>query len=675
MDIENLLRFSRVGSFAVGADSIVVAVERLDENGARFVSDLWSVPLVGPAIRLTHGDSRDRAPRWAGDTLLFLSDRKVGKDDEAKTQVWALPSRGEPHVLTDEPLGVSDFRVAQGVLVVMTEVLDGVPRDALAAREKDRKKHGPSILHYRAMPVRYWDHWIGPTRSTLLAFDLATDPQARSPRDLTPEAGDALRETDWDLAADGKTVAATWTTMNAEDRIPDKAIALIDTATGLSRMVGAGLRVVNASPRVAADGRVVAMRYRRGNDGYGARTLWLYGEPHQNDAHAGRALTGHDWDRWPTPCGWRQVGDSERIVVTYEERGRVRLAEVELDGRVHPLGPDTFDGDPFSWEQVEVRGDVVVGVVSRLLHPPELARLDLVSGAWVPLVSLSGAGPTSVTFTELDVPVPGHDGRAVHTIVVEPQKPNGKTIFWIHGGPVAAWGHRWHWRWCARLMADQGFRVVLPNPAGSTGYGLAWVDDIWGNTWGDQCYRDLMAVVDHLENRGIYARDTIVMGGSFGGYMTNWIGGQTDRFALLVTHASLFSLSGFQGDTDMPAWWELMMGTSPWDDPDYDRFSPSRHVRHWKTPALILHGEKDYRVPIGEGLALFEALTRQGTDAELVVFPDENHWILKPKNIAAWYTSVLDFIARKWPTAARPAASPRHSGSERTSDTAKWPAE
>jgi dipeptidyl aminopeptidase/acylaminoacyl peptidase len=135
--------------------------------------------------------------------------------------------------------------------------------------------------------------------------------------------------------------------------------------------------------------------------------------------------------------------------------------------------------------------------------------------------------------------------------------------------------------------------------------------------------------------------------------MTNWIGGQTNRFGLLITHASLYSLSGFQGDTDMPSWWELMTGVRP-GDPELDRFSPARNVANWKTPTLILHGEKDYRVPIGEGLALFEALTRQGTDAELVVFPDENHWILKPRNIIAWYGAVLDFIERKWP--GRPTA-------------------
>lgn len=647
LDVDKLVRLGRVGAFTVQGDRVVVGVERLDEAGSRFVSDLWAAPLEGgAATRLTRGDSRDRAPKSSGELVYFLSDRKVGKEDEAKTQVWALPKSGEPYPMTREPLGVSDFRVAGERLVVMTEVIDGVARDALAQHEQDRKKHGPSVLHYKSMPVRYWDHWLGPARPTLLAYDLAADPGCRDPKDLVPHGsqtgseGLGPFEVEWDLSADGRMVAVAWTTMNPIDRVHDKALSLIDTRSAERRLVGQADRVVNTGPRWLGDGRVVAGRYRRKDEGYGARTLWAYDEGE-------RELTA-GWDRWPVPVGERVVDGERRVVVTFEERGRVRLAEVDADGRVHPLGPETVDGDPFSYEQVEVVGDRVVATVSRLLHPPELVCLELSTPVMRRLASLSGAGPTDAVYRELDVPVPGHQDRSVHTLVVEPATPNGKTILWIHGGPVAAWGHRWHGRWCARLMASHGFRVVLPNPAGSTGYGLAWVDDVWGNSWGDQCYRDVMAVADHLENQGIRSGDTIVMGGSFGGYMTNWIGGQTDRFALLITHASLYSLSGFQGDTDMPSWWELMTGVSP-GDPELDRFSPARNVGQWKTPTLILHGEKDYRVPIGEGLALFEALCRQGTDAELVVFPDENHWILKPKNIIAWYGAVLGFIERKWP--------------------------
>jgi dipeptidyl aminopeptidase/acylaminoacyl peptidase len=210
-------------------------------------------------------------------------------------------------------------------------------------------------------------------------------------------------------------------------------------------------------------------------------------------------------------------------------------------------------------------------------------------------------------------------------------------------------GDGWHWRWNALLAVAQGYMVVQPNPRGSTGFGQEFVQGIWGNVWGDQCYRDLMAVADALEQReDVDAARIMAMGGSFGGYMTNWIGTQTKRFRCLVTHASIVTMASFTGTTDHPAWWYLEMGgENPYADPaGYDRFAPIRHIRQWKTPTLIVHGELDYRCPIGEGLNLFEALQYHGVDSELVVFPDENHWIMKPRNIVAWYQNVLGFLAR-----------------------------
>ena len=132
--------------------------------------------------------------------------------------------------------------------------------------------------------------------------------------------------------------------------------------------------------------------------------------------------------------------------------------------------------------------------------------------------------------------------------------------------------------------------------------------------------------------------------------MTNWIGTQTDRFCSLVSHAGLASLSAFYGVTDVPAWWNYMFGTTIYERPqNYDTFSPICHIANWKTPTLVIHGQMDYRVPIGEGLLLFEALESHGIDCEFLVFPDENHWILKPKNVVVWYETFLDFIAQRLP--------------------------
>ena len=169
-----------------------------------------------------------------------------------------------------------------------------------------------------------------------------------------------------------------------------------------------------------------------------------------------------------------------------------------------------------------------------------------------------------------------------------------------------------------------------------------------GNHWGGACYDDLMAITDTMCCFDSVDPNRIgAMGGSFGGYMTNWIGVNSERFQALVTHASLFALSQFSCTTDFPAWFQMAVGekVSPFTASEaFDRYSPHRLIERWKTPTLILHGEKDYRVPIGEALALFEALQLHGVQSELLVFPDENHWILKPQNIIAWHREILRFL-------------------------------
>lgn len=661
-DLTALRRVVAVAAHPSG-QSAVATVERLDADGARYVSDLWRLDLAGgaPPRRLTRGDHRDRAPAFDDDgTLYFLSDRPTGaggKDDERRSQVWALPDGGgEPVAVTDEPHGVSELRVRGGRLVVLASWLPGVPAGEQREARARQKKHGPTALHYRGMPVRFWDAWLGPTEPRLVAFALGAEvgPAPADGRvELTAHGegiATALREASWDLSPDGATVALAWATMSPVDRIEDRSIAFIDTHTGARRVACAEPGLVHHAPRFSPDGRALAVtRYRRTSDGYGARSLWLV------DVASGEArpLT-HAWDRWPVAVGF--AADGARVIATAEDEGAVPLFAIDVDGRAAPrrLGPARG-----SWGDVAlVPGRAVaVGVRSSLLSPPEVFALALDAGADAgprALGALSGA-----TFAA-DLPMPtvrevrfDVGQREVPAFVVEPPAsagglPADKTVLWIHGGPVSAWTDSWHWRWSSLLMAAHGFRVVLPNPAGSTGYGIAWVNDIWGNTWGGRCYDDLMGVVDALEREGVRAADMVAMGGSFGGYMTNWIGGHTDRFRLLVTHASVFRMSSFHLATDVPAWWELMMGGHMWSDADFDRYAPSHFVGAWRTPTLVLHGDKDYRVPVTESLSLFEALQRHGVASELVVFPDEHHWILRPRNIIAWYDAVLDFIARRW---------------------------
>jgi len=246
---------------------------------------------------------------------------------------------------------------------------------------------------------------------------------------------------------------------------------------------------------------------------------------------------------------------------------------------------------------------------------------------------------------------PSNDDVPIQYFFMKPKGAAGPlpTLLWIHGGPIGMDADGWHWRWNPLLAVAAGYAVALPNPRGSTGFGQDFIQGIWGNVWGDQCFKDLMCVTDAIEARAdVDSKRVMAMGGSFGGYMANWIGTQTARFRCLITHASIFTMAQFTGVTDHPAWWYLEMGgEDPFaDQARFDRFAPVKHVKNWKTPTLIIHGEHDYRCPISEGLNLFEALQYHKVPSELLIFPDENHWILKPKNAVVWYESVLEFIGR-----------------------------
>ncbi len=240
------------------------------------------------------------------------------------------------------------------------------------------------------------------------------------------------------------------------------------------------------------------------------------------------------------------------------------------------------------------------------------------------------------------------DGTAIGSWLVLPAGASAEApaplVVWVHGGPLGSWSS-WHWRWNPHVLAARGYAVLMPDPALSTGYGRAMVARGW-NDWGGPPYRDVTAAVDAAlaERADLDAGRTALMGGSFGGYMANWVAGQTDRYRAIVTHASLWELRGFHGTTDTGAYWEFEMG-DPYREPErYIRQSPFEHLAKIRTPMLVIHGEQDFRVPVSEALRLWTDLRRHGVEGKLLYFPDENHWILKPQNARLWYATVLAFL-------------------------------
>ncbi|MBH25815.1 MAG: S9 family peptidase [Myxococcales bacterium] len=653
LDAQRLLSLARVGAVALSPCGawLAVEVQRLDPEGGRFVSDLWAVHLDGSSpSRLTRGRWSDSAPAFRADGALgFLSNRptsegKPGEGHDKRKQVWILPAHGEPTPLTDEPLGVTSFQFASrgDRLVFMANLLPGVALDEQRDAAEDRRKHGPSARRYTTMPVRRWDHWIPEAAPHLIATDQAGEGRT----DLTPDPDRAYRYTSWDLSPDGSMVAVA-ARIQAPDRIPSGHLRLIDTASGDARTIplaepGASV----ASPRVSPDGRTVATIHNvRSAEAVGANRLWLV----DVDSGEGR-FVARDWDRWPTVWGW--TPDGSQLLITADDLGYVPAYAVDVatGARTRVTHPDA--GGTHAHLISAPDGARLVGVRSRITHPPEPFTVPLAEGQQPELLaSLSGFSPEegeSIAHIEYTM-TPSTDGVACQSFLVRPRHVTAPApmVLWIHGGPMGQWGDGWHWRWNSLVGASQGYAMALPNPRGSTGAGQDFIEGIWGNTWGGQCFDDLMAITDALTaHDAIDAERVAAMGGSFGGYMTNWIGTQTDRFRCLITHASIFSMAMFQGVTDLPAWWRLSMGgLDPVGHPEaYNRYSPEHHVDGWTTPAMILHGDLDYRVPVGEALALFEALQVRGVESELIIWPDENHWILKPRNIVSWYEHVLRFL-------------------------------
>jgi dipeptidyl aminopeptidase/acylaminoacyl peptidase len=246
------------------------------------------------------------------------------------------------------------------------------------------------------------------------------------------------------------------------------------------------------------------------------------------------------------------------------------------------------------------------------------------------------------------VTVSGAGGTPVQMWIVKPAQfdPAKKypLVFWVHGGPQSAFLDSWSTRWNAQLWAAQGYVIALPNPRGSTGFGQKFTDEI-SHDWGGKVYEDLLACLAQLERQPYI--DTTRMaaaGASFGGYMMNWFQGHLDKFKTLVTHDGVYEFTSMYGTTE-EVWFDEWEHGIPWENPQFEQFSPHRFAQNFKTPNLIIHNELDFRVPLNQGISLFTTLQRKGVPSKLLYFPDEGHWVLKPQNSELWHQTIFAWLA------------------------------
>jgi len=632
---------------------VVFVVGRSRIKANKGYSNLYLVPLKGGRMRrLTATQKSDWGPRWApnGRSIVFLSTRRKG------AQIWRMdPRGGEAVQLSHRPMGVGGPLVwsPKGDRLLFTGEVYPKCRDEKCntAEQKWQKRSKVRAQLFTSLLYRHWNHWRHGKVKHVFAFTL----QGRTVQDLTPGPRDAPpialggRE-DYAFSPDGREVAFVSNT--------DKLIAA-STNNDLFRMtlraLGGRLRMsrperltpnkANQNSTVySPDGRYLAYRSMK-VERYEAdrQRLVLY----DRRTKSRRVLT-ESFDRSVEDFAFSP--DGKTLYFTAQDRGYVPIYTVPVaGGKVRKLVKKVYARDL----RVSPDGKQLVFVSLASHSPAELYRVSTTGGKPRALTSLQANLRRRVKMFGVEhLWFKGAKGHPVHALVVKP--PNYRPgrryplVVMVHGGPQGMSGDSWHPRWNAQLFAAPGYVVLMPNFHGSTGYGQKFTDAIRGD-WGGKPYQDVMKSVDAAlrKFRFIDGRKICAIGASYGGYMMNWIGGHTRRFNCLITHAGVYDLRSKYGTTEELWFPEREFHGTPWTNPAmYRKWSPSNYVKNWKTPTLIVHGQHDYRVTVGQGMQLFTALQRMGVTSQFLYFPDETHFVQKPQNRLLWWKTVHKWLAR-----------------------------
>ncbi|WP_116247135.1 S9 family peptidase [Nocardiopsis sp. FIRDI 009] len=657
-ELPEYVRLRRVNGLRLSPDGtrLVAPVSGLAPDGTSFHSALWEIDVApesegGSAPRrLTRSAEGESAADFLPDgSVLFTSGRPdpdAASDDTPGAALWLLPAGGgEARQVASHPGGVSSFTVARdsGLVAFTCDVHPG-SETAEADRQarKAREEAGVTAILHEALPIRYWDGDVGPDHPRYLVAEPPADDESGlgEHRDLTPDAGMALVASSGELTPDGSALITEWQVPTGRGTTRADVVS-VDTATGRRRTLASAPDRDFGGPRVSPDGRRALLTCGSAGTYDGEPrdlTLWLV----DLDTGEGRDLLP-DHELWPRDYAW--AADSRAVFLVADQNGRRPVFRVDLDtGALTRL---TGDHGAYSALNPSPDGRHVFALRDAWDAPPSPVRLDAAATDGAPTPLRTPGSELTMPGTLTEVETTADDGERIRAWLVLPEEASADSpaplMLWVHGGPYMSF-NGWSWRWNPWLLAARGYAVLLPDPALSTGYGQRMLRRAWG-TWGPRTHADVMAITDAAEAReDVDAGRTAMMGGSFGGYMANWIAGHTDRFRAIVSHASLWALDGFSGTTDHPAVWEREFGTPLAQPERYTLNSPHLHADRIRTPMLVIHGDKDYRVPIGEGMRLWRDLLLHEVDAKFLYFPDENHWILKPGNARIWYETIFAFL-------------------------------
>ncbi|HEY0801121.1 MAG TPA: S9 family peptidase [Steroidobacteraceae bacterium] len=662
--VQDMVRMERISDVAVAPDGKHVAFTQrttdMEANKGRTGVWLLDTGKRGATpLRLTDGGPNSNSPEWSKDGrfIYFLSNRS------GTTQVWRVSSsgtgpRGDTPVadstqVTNLPLDVGSFRVSpQGdrILVSADVFLDC--RDLACTKQRlDATSHNTTTgaLHTQLF-VRHWDSWSDGRRSQVFVMTLSDNGVAQgTPLNLTGGIGDVPGKPfggheDYVFSPDGTQIAFSvkaavgeaWSTnfdiyqAAADGGSPPKNLTADNPAW-------------DGQPAFSPDGTQLAYM-AMDRPGFEADRFHLVLLNLQSGVK--RPLT-QNWDRSINSFAWSRNGKT--IFATADHLGQRPLWAIDAaSGRASAI---TGSGEV---EGFSVGASKVFYTASSLGAPADLYSVGFTGGKPAQLTRLNEAVLEQRQFGQFQqFNFPGWNNENVFGYVIKPVnfKPDHKypVAFLIHGGPQGSFGNAWSWRWNPQAFAGAGYAVVMIDFHGSTGYGQAFTDSISGD-WGGKPLEDLKLGLDEAlkANPWLDGDHVCALGGSYGGFMINWIAGQwPDRFKCLVSHDGIFDNRSMYYSTE-ELWFpeHEFSGPEYQNPPAYAKFNPVDHVAKWKTPTLVIHGQQDFRVPDSQGLSVFTALQRRGIPSELLYFPNENHWVLKPADSIEWYDTVLAWLNR-----------------------------
>ena len=644
--VDDLLAMDRIDDLQLSPDGKLVAfrVSNADVQTNKRRSDIWVAASDGSSVRrlTTHPDS-DLGARFSpdGKSLYFISTRS------GSAQVHRLSlDGGEPSQVTSFPLDVDfvlPFSDGKRLLVAMSVYPDAATLDETAKRDEAKAKSSSKVMAFDQAMMRHWDHWDDGKRSHLFVWrpdgppiDLTRGSQFDAPPGPFGGAEQIA------IAPDGRTVVfaskrvgreEAWSTNIDLWRVPADASspAVSITAKNLAE---------DTTPVFSPDGTKLAYlaMTRPGFESDRRRVVvvdWKTG--------ASRVLT-EAWDRSATELSWSRNGRT--IYTTADNLGNKGIFAIAADsGQVTTLATDGTNGN------LNASADRLVFLRDSITKPAEIWVSGLDGHTPKPITHLNDARVAAIDWGEAEpFTFDGAKGDKVHAWIVKPpaSQQHGPipVAMLIHGGPQGSMSNHFHYRWNPEVYAGHGYAAVMVDFHGSTGYGQAFTDAISGN-WGDAPYEDIMKGLDAslAKYSSLDKTRAVALGASYGGFMINWINGKTDRFKALVCHDGIFDTTSAYFSTEEIWFPEWEMGKTPWENPaGYAKYNPASLVANWKTPTLVIHGGRDYRLVDSEGIAAFTALQRRGIPSRFLYFPDENHWVLKPQNSKRWHDEVLSWI-------------------------------